>query len=181
MEGEMLAHQSPTKSGTAGLQQTSYSDSLDDLGRRFRWEPSDEAKAAGRRAGYVGSIVVNVIWYYIAHNLLRWGVPFLTPAFANVLWAIDLSIGATILANALFLAYDERWFRRLLQIFLTGLAFVVTATLYGVFPFDFGDPMWNSLASFCLFAVMIATVLATLVQLVVFVVGEGVRTVSPEG
>jgi hypothetical protein len=157
------------------------SPSLDDLGRRCRWEPTGEERARARRAGYVGSIIVNALWYYVAHNLLRWGVPFLTPAFANVLWAIDLSVGAMILANALFLAFDERWFRRLLQVFLTGLAFVVTSTLYGVFPFEFGDPMWNSLASFSLFVVMIATVLAMLVQLVVFIVGESVRTMSRVG
>jgi hypothetical protein len=174
----MLTHQASTESESTGLASPNCSRALDDLERRFYWKPTDEERVRARRASYVGSIVVNAIWYYVAHNLLRWDIPFLTPSFASVLWAIDLSIGASIVANALFLAYDERWFRRLLQIVLTGLAFVATSTLYGVFPFEFGDPMWNSLASFCLFVVMIATALAMLVQLVVLVVGEDARTIS---
>jgi hypothetical protein len=177
----MLIRQARTESESVGSASPNCSRALDDLGRRFYWKPTDEERAGARRAGYVGSIVVNAIWYYVAHNLLRWGISFLTLSFASVLWAIDLSIGASVVANALFLAYDERWFRRLLQIFLTGLAFIVTSTLYGVFPFEFGDPMWNSLASFCLFVVMILTVLAMLAQLVVFVVGEGARTISRVG
>lgn len=123
-----------------------------------------------RRAGYIGAIVVNFIVLYVMHHLLVWGVPFVTPAFADVLWAIDLSIQATIVANLLYLFYDERWFRGLLQIGLTVIALLVAAILYARFPFDFGAASWNQLAQFGLLLVMFALVIATIVQVVVEVV-----------
>jgi len=64
-----------------------------------------------RRGCYATALVVNAVLLYSAHRLLEWGVPFLTPSFNDVLWALDLSLGATVLANAAFIAYDSAWFR----------------------------------------------------------------------
>ena len=131
---------------------------------RRRW---GENRSDVRRAGYIGAVVVNCVVLYVMHHLLAWGVPFVTPAFADVLWAIDLSIEATIVANLLYLFYDERWFRGLLQIGLSVIALLVTAILYARFPFDFGVASWNQLAQFGLLLVMFALVIATVVQIVV--------------
>lgn len=138
----------------------------------------EPGRERGRRAGYVASIVINFVWLYVAHHLLDWKVPFLTPAFADVLWAIDLSLEATILANLTFLVYDARWFRGLVQIGLTGIAFVVTAILYSWFPFDFGTPVGNELAHLGLVLVMVCLAIAVVVQTIVLIV-EQVRGVSP--
>jgi hypothetical protein len=123
--------------------------------------------ARGRRAGYVAAIVVNAVLLYVAHHLLAWQVPFVAPSFGDVLWAIDLSFTSTIVANAVCLAYDARWFRNLTQLGLSGLAFVVAAVLYGIFPFDFGTATWNELAHLGLLLVMGALIIAMLVQTVV--------------
>ena len=125
----------------------------------------------GRRAGYIASIVANVVLLYVADHLLEWGVPFLTPAFGDVLWWIHLSLEATIVANLVLLAYDARWFRGLVQVGLIGIAFVVTAILYAWFPFDFGRLVWNELAHVCLVLVMIALAIAAVVQAAALVFG----------
>jgi hypothetical protein len=98
-------------------------------------------------------------------------VPFVTSAFADVLWAVDLSMTTTILANAVYLAYDAPWFRDLTQLGLSGLAFVVAALLYAVFPFDLGAATWNDLGHLALLLVMVALVLAMIVQAIVFLIG----------
>ena len=79
-----------------------------------------------RRSGYVVAIAVNVFMLYVANNLLAWDVlPFLTPDFGKVLWLIDISLIATILINALYLAYDHAWFRSFSQIALIAISFGV--------------------------------------------------------
>lgn len=121
-------------------------------------------------AGYIAAIVVNVILLYIAHNLLDWRVPFLTPAFADVLWAINLSLSATIVANLVYLVYDASWLKSIIQVALNAIAFGVTAILYARFPFDFATVGLNQLVHFALLLVMVALVIATVVQAIVFLV-----------
>jgi hypothetical protein len=139
---------------------------FEDSGRRWWRRPTEEERARARQAGYVASIVVNAILLVIAHSLPGWGIPFLTPAFADVLWAIDLSLGTTIIANALYFAYDARWFRGLTLIGLTGLSLLSTVVLYRVFPFDFGDASGDDLARLALTMVIFAIVIAIIVQII---------------
>jgi hypothetical protein len=124
--------------------------------------PSDQL----RLGGYSAELVVNAILLYVAHHLLQWGVPFLTPAFADVLWAIDLSLGATIVANAFFIAYDPDWFKHLCQAALNFFSLISTYTLYRVFPFDFEPVWWNDVVGVLLVVVMIATTIGVVVHLV---------------
>jgi hypothetical protein len=138
-------------------------------GRR-RWERSPEARRVGRRAGYVAAIVCNALFYFIVHNARAWGVPFLTPAFDDVLPAIEFSIAASMVGNALFIVYDARWFRHLGQAVLNTIALVVTGLIYRVFPFAFGAPAWDAIASLTLLALMLALLIAVIVSAVQLVV-----------
>jgi hypothetical protein len=128
-----------------------------------------------RHGGYTVELVLNAILLYAAHHLLEWGVPFITPAFADVLWAIDLSLGAAIIANALFIAYDPAWFRRLSQAALDFFSLVSTYTLYRVFPFDFEMVGWNDIVSVLLVVAMVATMIGLIVHLAQ-AIGEGLRS-----
>jgi hypothetical protein len=128
-----------------------------------------------RQGGYSVEVVVNAILLYAAHHLLAWGVPFLTPAFSDVLWAIDLSLGAAIIANALFIAYDPAWFRYLSQACLNLFSLVSTYTLYRVFPFDFEPVGWNDIVGVLLVVVMVATAIGFIVHLAQ-AIGEGLRS-----
>lgn len=125
-----------------------------------------------RQAGYVATIVVNAIMLAIAHAIPTWDLPFITLDYADVLWAVDLSLGATIFAYALFLAYDPSWFRNLSQIILSALAVVSGYTMYRVFPFDFGSQSLNDLARLGLFMIVAILVLVTVVQLVKWLVDQ---------
>ena len=91
-----------------------------------------------RRAGYLVTIVVNLVLLVIVNNLLTWGwLPFLTDDFTRVLPILNLSIGASIIVNAIYLAYDPLWFTELFEVVLLGISFAAGLRLYQVFPFDF--------------------------------------------
>ena len=93
---------------------------------------------AARRAGYLVTIVVNLVLLVIVNNLLTWGwLPFLTDDFTRVLPILNLSIGASIIVNAIYLAYDPLWFTGLFEVVLLGISFAAGLRLYQVFPFDF--------------------------------------------
>jgi hypothetical protein len=128
---------------------------------------------------YSIAIVLNAILLYVAHHLLAWGAPFLTPAFEEVLWAIDLSLGATIVANGAFMAYDAGWFRHLGETVLDLLALLSVYTIYRVFPFQFDDPWWYDGATLTLLLLMFAIVIATIVNAGKAVV-DGIRYGLPE-
>jgi hypothetical protein len=131
-----------------------------------------------RATGYGISIVVNVILLYVAHHLLAWGVPFLTPAFTDVLWAIDLSIGATIVANAIYMAYDPSWLRHVSEIVLDLLALLSVYTIYRVFPFQFEQTWWYQSATLTLLVLMFAILIAVIVNLVQAVT-DGLKEIAP--
>ena len=117
------------------------------------------------RSGYIATIIINVIGLVILNTLPSWHLSFITDQFPTVLWAFNLSISATIVANALFLAYDAAWFKHIAQIALNGLAVVVLYTLYRVFPFAFG-PLGNQLGHIALLLCIFAVGIATVVELV---------------
>ena len=106
-----------------------------------RTQPPKAAKPrpspAARRAGYLVTIVLNVVLLVIVNNLLVWGwVPILTDDFSRVLPIVNLSIGASIVANALYLVYDSLWFTGLSELVLLAISFAAGLSLYRVFPFD---------------------------------------------
>jgi len=74
------------------------------------WIPN---RRTTRASALVGSIIVNAILLYVAHHVLEWQIGWITPAWSDVLWAVDLTLWASIVTNALFLAIDAAWFRNL--------------------------------------------------------------------
>ncbi len=123
-----------------------------------------EAGTAARRFGYLIAIAVNAAMIYAFHSVLEWGVPFVTESFTDILWAFDLSMGAQVAANALYLSYDPRWLRRLVSIVLNSLSFLATYTLWRVFPLDFGAAVWNDLARYALLFALVGIVIAIVVE-----------------
>ncbi|HEX2420373.1 MAG TPA: hypothetical protein VHL55_02125 [Acidimicrobiia bacterium] len=123
----------------------------------------------GRRAGFVATIAVNLAMFWVVNNLLTWGVvPFLTAEFRQVLWLIELSLAATILINASWLAYDVTWFRSLGQIFLNVLSAVVAISIYRVFPFDFSvyEFAWEPVARAVIVLTVVGIVFGTVAELI---------------
>jgi hypothetical protein len=116
------------------------------------------------KAGYIAVIIINAIMIYVFNNLLNWGVPFLTPNYSGVLWAINLSLGATLIANILFLIYDPGWFRHLAQIVLNIIALFVAFIIFTVFPFTFADKSWAFWVKIALVVMMAGIGIGTIVE-----------------
>jgi hypothetical protein len=152
---------------------------LNDPSERRWWLPTPEARRRGREVGSVASILINFGLLYAAHNLLAWRVSFVTPAWADVLWAIDLSLQASIVANALFLVYDAGWFRHTLETLTIGCALVATYQLYALFPFELGR--WDALARLGLLGMLLALAIALVVTAVIAVVAGASRAIRGEG
>jgi len=71
-----------------------------------------DSKRVGKRIGYAVAIACNVALLVIANNILDWGwLPWLTEDFARVLPVMNVSFGASIAANAVYLLYDRPGFR----------------------------------------------------------------------
>ena len=97
-----------------------------------------------RRFGYTVAIVVNGVVLYLANNIVAWGwFPWLTDDFEQVLPYIDLAIIASIIVNAIYVLYDEAWFKAIGETVGLALSLVATAQLLRVFPFDFSGYAWN--------------------------------------
>jgi hypothetical protein len=125
-------------------------------------------------SGYVGAIVVDLILLYCAQHASEWQISWITPAWADVEWAVGLSLQVSIVANAALVVFDARWFRHLVRVVSTGFALLATVSLYAVFPFDFESAMWNEVARLGLMAIGLALAIGIVVTLLLALV-EGVR------
>jgi hypothetical protein len=124
---------------------------------------------SARRVGYSVSIVINVIMLYVANHLLVWDLlPFLTTDFGRVLWLIDVSLIATVLANLVWIGYDVDWFKALSQIGLNLISALAAIRMYQVFPFDFSDYEfgWAPIARFVIILTIVGLALGTIAELV---------------
>src|SRR5581483_10632557 len=109
-----------------------------------------------RASGYLGAIVVDLILLYCAQHLSEWQISWMTPEWADVAWAVVLSLQVSIVANAASVVLDARWFRHLVRVVSTGFALLATMSLYTVFPFDFESAIWNEVARLGLMAIGLA-------------------------
>ena len=123
-------------------------------------------KKEQRRAGYIAAIVINIVLIFIFANLLKWEVPFLTSRFSGVLWAINLSLGVSILVNILFLVIDFAWLRHLGQFIMNIFAIFVLFMIFVIFPFTFAGESWAVWVKVGLVFVMVAIGIASIVELV---------------
>lgn len=84
---------------------------------------------------YLLAILINLIFLYIVNNLLYWNISFIAISFADVLWAINLSLVVAIVANVSFILYDPPWYKIVAKILMNFTALIAAFTLLTVFPF----------------------------------------------
>ncbi len=125
-----------------------------------------------RNGEYVGAIIVNFILLYIFNNLLNWHVYFVTSAFNEVLWIINLSIAVAIIGNFLMLIYRPEWFRHITKIVLNIVAFAAVYLVYTVFPFNFSNSFLNWGLSVLLILALIGIIIATIVEIYLMITGK---------
>ena len=119
-----------------------------------------------RSNGYFGSIVVNALLLYAVGHLGDIG--WITSAWSDVVWALNLSLEVSLAANALFFLYDHDWFRYPVLAVCSLFALQAVYVLYAVFPFDFGFA-WNDIARLALLALILAIGIGALVTAVLAV------------
>jgi hypothetical protein len=78
-----------------------------------------------------------------AHDVWRpWTADAVTPAFAQVVWALNMIYVAAIFGNVLLLVSNPWWLRVTVELVLATVGLLAGIHLYRVFPFDlarFGD------------------------------------------
>ncbi len=110
-------------------------------------------EAATRRVGYGVAIAGNAVLLYLVNVSPGWdAVPFLTGDMTGVLGWVNASIVAGIIANALYVVVDQRWFRPLGEIVVTAIGLVALVRLWQAFPFAFDDGgiPWHDIARWVL-------------------------------
>lgn len=127
---------------------------------------SKKSSPTGRKIGYIVSIVFMLVFLYVVRHLREWGVNVLTDDFEKCLFYIELSIYASITSQVLFLLYDNRWFRHLVQGIANIFAALSLIMLYVVFPFDFGDAAWVKWIKIGLLILFVLTIIGILVEIV---------------
>jgi hypothetical protein len=118
-----------------------------------------------KKSEYIGAIVVNVILLYIFNNLVNWQVNFITNAFNEVLWVINLAIMATIIGNIMFLIFNPEWFRHIIKMILNIFAFTAIYSIYSVFPFNFSSFLIDWSVTIALIFIMVGIAVATIIEL----------------
>jgi hypothetical protein len=128
-----------------------------------------------RRVGYIASILFMILFIYILRHLRQWGVTFLTDDFSKCLYYIELSIYISIAAQVLFIFYDNRWFKHIIQ-GLTNIAGAVALIMvYVIFPFYIQDETWIRWIKIGLLILFGLTVISILVELI-----KGIRDLLKE-
>ena len=129
-------------------------------------------KKREQKTEYITAIIFNLIFLYIVNNLINWQVYFITNAFNEVLWIINLSIIATIIGNALLILYNPKRFRHVMKIILNIFAFIAVYFVYKVFPFNFYNSFYNWGFNILLILAMIGITIAIIIEFYLLVTGR---------
>jgi len=105
-------------------------------------EASTEKKPSQRRVKskkmeYLGAVIGNLVLFYIVNHLMEWHIPFITEDFYKVLPYMNWSIGASIVANILYIFFDQKFIHLGTMPVLNILSLLSVFMLFKVFPFDF--------------------------------------------
>ncbi len=126
--------------------------------------PENKMPSSARQFGYIVSILINILFCYIANNLLNWNVSLFTKDFSRCLWAINLSFGVTIFMNFIFLFFDRKWFKNLMQAIGNVFAFISGFIFWRIFPLNLSDNIAR-LVNFVLILGLAAIILSTMIEL----------------
>lgn len=92
--------------------------------------------AVGRKIGYFVATIINIVALVVAFKLVEWNLKFITDDISAILGLVKFSIIMNIIANAVFIIYDGKIFKSLIQIFLNGVALILLWKMISVYPFN---------------------------------------------
>lgn len=129
-------------------------------------------KKSEQKSEYIAAIIFNLIFLYIVNNLLNWHIYFVTNAFNEVLWIINLSIIVSIIGNALLLLYSPERLRHFVKIIINIISFIAVYIVWKVFPFNFYNSFYNWGFNILLILAMIGITIAIIVEIYLLVTGK---------
>jgi hypothetical protein len=125
-----------------------------------------------RMAGYLAAIIINAALLLLVNFVIKWDrVSLLTPHYRDLLWLLNFTLAATMLANYFLIISRRDWFTELCHLLASGLSLVFALRLLQVFPFDFSAYAgfnWTLAVRIFLIFLVAITALATLVELIGF-------------
>ncbi|MBC7292309.1 MAG: hypothetical protein H5T83_13370 [Actinotalea sp.] len=128
--------------------------------------------SAARRAGHVLGALVNVALLLAVTVLPGWDVvPFLTPAFDQVVGLLVVSLAVSAAAELTYAVIDRPAVKAIGDLVTLALSLLVTVRLLQVFPFAFGDSAvpWATIARVLLVLAVVGTVVGMVAALVTLV------------
>jgi hypothetical protein len=128
----------------------------------------DKQASGGKKFGYVLSMLINAALLYVFNHLSNWNIPYLLPTFQGCLWAIRLSLSATIFVNFIYIFFDETWFHHLMQAILNCFSWLSIYFLYSIFPFAFPAALWDQIVKIAFIFLLVVIPIGTLVELIQF-------------
>jgi hypothetical protein len=128
--------------------------------------PGSPAGDNARKFGYIVAIVIMIVMIYVLRHLRQWGVNFLNEDWENCLVYIQLSIYATIAANVLFIFYDNRWFKHLIQGITNIFGALSVIMIYVFFPLIIQDETWVKWIKIGLLILFGLTIIGVIVELI---------------
>jgi uncharacterized integral membrane protein len=142
---------------------------------KVKKSPGKSHSPVARKAGYIVAIAVMILLIYILRNVRSWGLTFLTEDFGKCLIYIELSIYVSIIAQALFIFYDNRWFKHLVQGITNIAGAVALIMIYVIFPFDIEDVNWIKWIKIGILIVFGITVITIFVEII-----KGIRDLGKD-
>ena len=134
--------------------------------------PARRSSAGARRTGYAVAVAFNVAVPYLVFVRPGWqAVPFLTDDTRRLLGLVAVSMVAGVAANLVYLARDPPVVKASGDLLTTGIALVVLAGIWRVFPFDFAGYAfdWAVLVRVVLVVAIVGTTVGLLAQLGILV------------
>lgn len=128
--------------------------------------------AAGRRVGYVISVLVNVLLLWLVTGWPGWQVvPFLTAETQEVIPLVVSLLLLGVFVNLVNFAFDIAWIKALGEMITSVIALVVLVRFWEVFPFEFGgsDIDWALVARVVIAVAVFGCGVSIVVQIVVLV------------
>jgi hypothetical protein len=128
-----------------------------------------------RKFGYIVSIIIMIIILYLVQNWEKWHLTFLTSDFSKYLFYIELSIYVIIGINALFIIYDHKWFKRLMQAIADAAGALSLIMFYVIFPIVLESEKWIKWIKIGVIVLFVLTLISILVNLI-----KGIRKLVSE-
>jgi hypothetical protein len=128
--------------------------------------PGKSFSSGARKVGYFVAIVVMIVLIYVLRHLRQWGFDFLTDDFGKCLRYIEFSIYVSIGAQVLFIIYDNRWFKHIINGISNIAGAVALIMIYVIFPFDIEDGTWIKWIKIGILILFGLTVISILVEII---------------